>query len=55
MGSPRSGLWVPLVTLIAAMAFGTTRYRVSAEVTIVVLAAVALDWLYDRRAVGADR
>lgn len=35
--------WAVLVTLVAAGAFATTRYRAPAEVTIVVLAAVAID------------
>jgi len=38
-----------LVTLITAFAYGTLRFRVPAEVSIVVLAAVALDALWQRR------
>jgi 4-amino-4-deoxy-L-arabinose transferase-like glycosyltransferase len=41
--------WPAITTFVAALAMGTTRYRVSAEVIIVVLAAVAADALLDRR------
>ena len=41
--------WVPIATLTAAISFGNTRYRTAAEVSIVVLAAVALDVLAERR------
>lgn len=37
-----------LVTVIAAATFGVTRYRAGAELTLVLLAAVALGWLWDR-------
>jgi hypothetical protein len=37
------GLWVVLATITAATAFGSTRYRTAAEVSVVVLAAVAID------------
>ncbi|HEU5301545.1 MAG TPA: glycosyltransferase family 39 protein [Acidimicrobiia bacterium] len=40
---------VALVTMIAAFAYGTIRFRVPAEVSIVVLAAVALDAVWKRR------
>ncbi|MFO7590738.1 MAG: glycosyltransferase family 39 protein [Acidimicrobiia bacterium] len=40
---------VALVTLIAAVGYGTIRFRVPAEVSIVVLAAIALDALWQRR------
>ena len=48
--------WPAIVTLVAAASMGTTRYRVSAEVTIVVLAAVAVDALlrYRRDRRGAS-
>ncbi len=39
------GLWAILATLTAAGAFGNTRYRTAAEVSIVVFAAVAIDAL----------
>ena len=38
-----------LVTLISAFGYGTIRFRVPAEVSIVVLAAVAIDALWRRR------
>ncbi len=41
--------WIPIATLTAAISFGNTRYRTAAEVSIVVLAAVALDVLAERR------
>ena len=40
--------WPAIVTFVAALTMGTTRYRVSAEVVIVVLAAVAVDSLVGR-------
>ena len=40
------GMWPLLATLTAAIAFGNTRYRAVAEVTIVVFAAVAADALW---------
>lgn len=40
-----------LVTIVSVIAYGFTRFRVAAEIPIVVLAAVALVWLADRRAV----
>ena len=40
------GLWVVLATLTAATAFGNTRYRVAAEVSIVLFAAVGFDALW---------
>ena len=39
------GLWAVLATFTAATAFGSTRYRTAAEVSIVILAAVAIDAL----------
>ncbi|MCP4793102.1 MAG: glycosyltransferase family 39 protein [Actinomycetia bacterium] len=39
--------WPAIATFVAALTMGTTRYRVSAEVAIVVLAAVAADALLD--------
>ena len=40
------GLWAVLATLTAATAFGTTRYRTAAEVSIVMFAAITLEWLW---------
>jgi asparagine N-glycosylation enzyme membrane subunit Stt3 len=37
-----------LVTVISALGWGITRFRHAAEVSIVILAAVALSALYDR-------
>ena len=37
-----------LATVVAAFTFGITRYRAGAEITLVVLAAVALGWIWDR-------
>ena len=58
------GLWAVLATITAATAFGSTRYRTAAEVSVVVLAAVAIDagvrlWRREpvierRAAAGAD-
>lgn len=41
-----------LVTIVSVIAYGFTRFRVAAEIPIVVLAAVALVALADRRASG---
>jgi hypothetical protein len=38
-----------MVTVTAACAYGITRFRAPAEITIVVLAAVAVDHLYRQR------
>jgi len=38
-------LWAVLATITAATAFGSTRYRTAAEVSVVVLAAVTIDAL----------
>lgn len=50
------GLWALLATFTAATAFGNTRYRTAAEVTVVMLAAVTIDavigWIVDRRRGG---
>ena len=40
------GLWAVLATITAATAFGTTRYRTAAEVSIVVFAAITLEWIW---------
>lgn len=40
------GLWVVLATITAATAFGTTRYRIAAEVSIVLFAAITFDALW---------
>lgn len=37
-----------LASFVAALTFGITRYRAGAEITLVVLAAVALGWIWDR-------
>jgi hypothetical protein len=37
------GLWAPLAVFTAATAFGSTRYRIAAEVSVVILAAVTID------------
>lgn len=42
------GLWAVLATITAATAFGTTRYRIGAEVSIVLFAAIAIDALWSR-------
>lgn len=44
------GLWAILATFTAATAFGTTRYRTAAEVSIVMLAAITIDalWTWSR-------
>ena len=39
---------VLLVTIVSALGWGITRFRHAAEVSIVILAAVALSALYDR-------
>jgi hypothetical protein len=39
------GLWAVLATVTAATAFGNTRYRTAAEVSIVILATVGIDAL----------
>ena len=46
------GLWAVLATITAATAFGTTRYRTAAEVSIVMFAAITVEalWLFiDRK------
>jgi 4-amino-4-deoxy-L-arabinose transferase-like glycosyltransferase len=45
-------LWAPLATFTAAIAFGSTRYRSPAEVTIVILGAVAIDTIVAARSSG---
>jgi hypothetical protein len=35
------------VTVMSALSYGTIRFRIPAEVAIVVLAAVTLVWLWD--------
>ena len=37
------GLWALLATFTAASAFGSTRYRIAAEVSVVILSAVTID------------
>ena len=41
--------WIPIATFTAATTFGNTRYRTAAETSLVILAAVAVDCLLDRR------
>ncbi len=41
-------LWIPLVTFTVAIAFGNTRYRTVAEISVVALAAVGVDALWRR-------
>jgi 4-amino-4-deoxy-L-arabinose transferase-like glycosyltransferase len=50
-GEPLRILLVPIVfvTLVAALSYGSTRFRVAAEPSIVVLAAVGASALWDRR------
>jgi asparagine N-glycosylation enzyme membrane subunit Stt3 len=50
-GQPLRILLVPVVfvTLVAALSYGSTRFRVAAEPAIVVLAAVGVAALWDRR------
>jgi 4-amino-4-deoxy-L-arabinose transferase-like glycosyltransferase len=40
------GLWAVLATVTAATAFGTTRYRTAAEVSLVMFAAISLEYLW---------
>ena len=44
-----TGLWAGLATLTAAGTFGNTRYRTAGEVSIVLLASVAIVALAQRR------
>lgn len=48
------GLWVLMATFTAATAFGSTRYRIAAEVSVVLFAALALDALWARRRHGSE-
>jgi len=48
------GAWIPIVTLTAAAAFGNTRYRTAAEMSVVILAAVAIDALVGHRTAQPD-
>lgn len=45
------GLWIPMAMFTAASTFGMTRYRIAAEVSVVLFAALALDaaWCWWRR------
>jgi len=47
--------WIPIATFTAATTFGNTRYRTAAETSLVILAAVAVDALLDRRHPGLTR
>ena len=47
--------WIPIATLTAATTFGNTRYRTAAETSLVILAAVAVDALLNRRHPGPAR
>jgi hypothetical protein len=51
-GDPLRILLVPLVfvTLVGALSYGSTRFRVAAEPALVVLAAAGMVGLWDRRA-----
>ena len=49
------GMWPILATFTAAMAFGNTRYRAVAEITIVVFAAVAAEAAWTRIRRPADQ
>jgi len=50
------GLWMVLATFTAATAFGMTRYRIGAEVSIVLFAAITFDALWSRfRPAPADQ
>jgi len=40
------GLWAVLATITAATAFGTTRYRTAAEVSIVIFASITFEWIW---------
>jgi hypothetical protein len=53
--SGRGGLWLlaaptVLVTLVSLAGYGDTRFRQAAEIPLLLLAAVALDWLASSRA-----
>ena len=40
---------LPIVTtLVAAITMGTTRYRVSAEISIIIFAALGIQFLFER-------
>ena len=41
--------WIPVVTLTGITAFGNTRYRTAAEVSLILLAAVTIDAIISRR------
>ena len=41
-------IWPAIATFTAAISFGNTRYRTAAEVSIVILAALAIDHLWSR-------
>jgi CHASE2 domain-containing sensor protein len=49
------GLWALLATFTAATAFGTTRYRTAAEVSIVMFAAITLEYVWARVSVWRHR
>jgi hypothetical protein len=49
-----TGLWAVLATVTAAGTFGNTRYRTAGEVSIVLLASVAVVALVERRSTGAS-
>ena len=41
---------LPIVTtLVAAITMGTTRYRVSAEISIIIFAALGIQFLFEER------
>jgi len=49
------GLWALLATITAATAFGTTRYRTAAEVSIVMFAAITIEYVWVRFSVWRHR
>ncbi|MEX1217444.1 MAG: glycosyltransferase family 39 protein [Acidimicrobiales bacterium] len=51
------GLWAVLATVTAAIAFGNTRYRIAAEVSIVLLASIAFEalWSWSERKRSSNR
>ena len=48
-------MW-PAVVFAAATTFGLTRYRVPVDIAMIVIAGVAVSWLFDRlRAAPPER
>jgi asparagine N-glycosylation enzyme membrane subunit Stt3 len=46
---------IVMVTLNSALSFGTTRFRLAAEIPLVVLAAVAIGYFLEHRRLGPVR